>query len=288
MKTYYYVHTGHRVGLDRFRRASAIISELQEEDITLLTSDYRIASEAKHYGFKRGLGIDVVQNISNIAVRGDQLIYDADEHSDKTLEDMTQFFSRMVRFSDHANEVKLEKEFLVSPYLEGENICTGVAIDKKFFGEFEKTIDVTLFYGDDDYDKDVIAYKEELKPLGMELLLGFYYFVFYDDEVGDAFKTIHENEEYDEVIQATNILVTSSQQAVLDALASGGRPVFIEREDHSDALVSLFKTLNIPIVDELNSEKIVTAIAQARENEYAEMGQKSNNIAQFIKNNLNL
>jgi len=288
MKTYYYVHTGHRIGLDRFRRASAVISELQDADITLLSSDYRIASEAKSYGFKRGLGIDVVQNISNIAVRGDQLIYDADEHSDKTLEDMTYFFSKMVRFSDHANEVKLEREFLVSPYLEGEGICKGVAVDKKFFGTFDKSIDVTLFYGDDDYDKEVINYKEALKPLGMELLLGFYYFVFYDDEVGDAFKAVHENEDYDEVIQSTNILVTSSQQAVLDSLATGGRPIFVERDDHSDALVPLFKTLNIPIIDELNSEKIVTAIALARENSYEKMGQKSNKIAQFIKNNLNL
>ncbi len=162
--TYYYVHTGHRVGLDRFRRASAVISQLQDADITLLTSDYRIASEAKNYGFKRGLGVDVVQNIPYIAVRGDKLIYDADEHSEQTLDDMMQFFSGLVRFSDHSDEVKHEKEFLVSPYLDGDNICKGIAIDKKFFGDFKKTIDVTLFYGDDDYDKDVISKKDELKP----------------------------------------------------------------------------------------------------------------------------
>ncbi len=288
MKTYYYVHTGHRVGLDRFRRAAAIISQLQDADITLLTSDYRIASEAKKFGFKRGLGVDVVQNISNIAVRGDQLIYDADEHSEQTLEDMTHFFSKMVRFSDHADEAKRHNEFLVSPYLQGEGICNGVAVESKFFGDFNKTIDVTLFYSDDDYDKEIINYKEALKPLDMELLLGFYYFVFYDDEVGDAFKAVHENEDYDEVIQNTNILVTSSQQAVLDSLATGGRPIFVERDDHSDALVPLFKRLNIPVVDELNSEKIATAITLARKNKYVEMGLKSNNIAYFIKNNLNL
>ncbi|MEA2110655.1 MAG: hypothetical protein U9P71_01270 [Campylobacterota bacterium] len=286
--TYYYIHTGHRIGLDRFRRASAVISELQDADITLLTSDYRIASEAKNYGFKRGLGVDVVQNIAHIAVRGDQLIYDADEHSEQTLDDMMHFFSKVVRFSDHSDEVRHKKEFLVSPYLKGDNICNAVAIDKKFFGDFNKTIDVTLFYGDDDYNKDVISKKDELKALNMELLLGFYYFVFYDDEVGDSFKKIHENEEYEDVIKHSNILVTSSHQAVLDSLASGGRPVFIQRDDHSYEFQELFKTLNVPMVDELSAKKIAQAITKARIDVYQEVGENSNKIAEFIKQNLNL
>ena len=33
MKTYYYVHTGHRIGLDRFRRAAAALGCL-DADIT--------------------------------------------------------------------------------------------------------------------------------------------------------------------------------------------------------------------------------------------------------------
>jgi hypothetical protein len=37
MRYFYYVHTGHRIGLDRFHRAVAIVNELQKEiDITLL------------------------------------------------------------------------------------------------------------------------------------------------------------------------------------------------------------------------------------------------------------
>ncbi len=288
MKTYYYVHTGHRVGLDRFRRAAAVIEALKDEDITLLTSDFRIASEAKDYGFKRAVGIDVVQNIAHIAKRGDRLIFDSDEHSPTTLDDMTDFFSHLIRFSDNGSEVKHAKEFLVSPYLEGEGICKAIPVASKYFGNFEKTIDVALFYGDDDYEKDVLLIKDELKVLSLELLLGFYYFVFYDSEAGDAFKKIHENEAYDDVIQHTNILLTSSHQAVLDSLASGGRPIFIQRDDHSSEFQELFKQLNIPVLEGLNMLKLAEHITVARTNTYKAIDQKSNKITHFIKESLNL
>ncbi len=287
MHTYYYVHTGHRVGLDRFRRAAAVIEGLKDEDITLLTSDFRIASEAKQYGFRRAVGVDVVQNIAHIAKRGDRLIFDSDEHNATTLDDMMHFFSKVIRFSDSRSEVKHAKEFLVSPYLEGEGICTATPVASKYFGTFDKHIAVAFFYGDDDYDKEVIAHKEALKALNMELLLGFYYFIYYEDEVIDSFKKIHENDAYDRVIQHSDILVTSSQQAVLDSLASGGRPIFIQREDHADDFQDLFKKCNIPVVEGLNIPKIMDYIATAKQNTYGIVEKKGNQTTHFIKEILN-
>ena len=287
MNTYYYVHTGHRVGLDRFRRAAAVIEELGDEDITLLTSDFRIASEAKAYGFRRAVGVDVVQNIAHIAKRGDRLIFDSDEHSPTTLDDMMHFFSTVIRFSDHSSETKHEKEFLVSPYLEGEGICNAIPVASKFFGTFDKTIAITFFYGDDDYNKDVMAHKEALQSLNMELLLGFYYFVYYEDEVVDFFKKIHENDAYDAVIQQSDIIVTSSQQAVFDSLASGGRPIFIQREDHTGEFQELFKKWGVPVIEGLNIPKIAAAIAAIEQNAYRIIEKKGNQSTHFIKEILN-
>ncbi len=287
MKTYYYVHTGHRVGLDRFRRAAAVIEGLSDLDITLLTSDFRIASEAKSYGFRRAVGVDVVQNIAHIAKRGDQLIFDSDEHNPTTLDDMMDFFSKVIRFSDNSTEVKHAKEFLVSPYLEGEGICNAVPVASHFFGTFDKSIEIAFFYGDDDYDKEVIAHKEALQTLNMELLLGFYYFVYYEDEVVDSFKKIHENDVYDAVIQHSKVLVTSSPQAVLDSLATGGRPVFVQREDHSREFQELFKKLNIPVIEGLNMLKIAESIATLEQNTYRTIEKKGNQITHFIKEILN-
>ena len=38
MRLFYYVHTGHRIGLDRFRRAAAIINGLGDVSIYVLKS----------------------------------------------------------------------------------------------------------------------------------------------------------------------------------------------------------------------------------------------------------
>jgi len=119
MRLFYYVHTGHRIGLDRFRRAAAIINQLNGVNITLLCSDFRIASEAKSYGIPKAVGIDLVRNIPQIAQHGDKIIFDSDEINPTLLEDMTQFFSTFIRISDNPNEQKHPKEYLISPYLSG-------------------------------------------------------------------------------------------------------------------------------------------------------------------------
>ena len=61
MRIFYYVHTGHRIGLDRFRRAATIIKALGDVDITLLCSDYRIAQIARDFGVKNSVGLDVLE-----------------------------------------------------------------------------------------------------------------------------------------------------------------------------------------------------------------------------------
>ncbi len=89
-------------------------------DITLLCSDYRIAGEARKYGIKTALGLDLVRNIPQIAHHGDKIIVDSAELNPILHEDMSRFFSTFIRISDDPSDVQLEKEFLISPYLEDE------------------------------------------------------------------------------------------------------------------------------------------------------------------------
>ena len=162
MRTFYYVHTGHRIGLDRFRRACTIIRALEDEDITLLCSDFRIAQEAKNFGVEKSVGIDVVRNIPHIAHHGDKLIFDSDEANPIMLEEMEKFFSTFIHIKEE-----------------------DVVIDDKYFLETKKTIKLSFFFGDDDYEKnleDKLMFLEELNP---DLLLGFYYFFDYE-EIGRA------------------------------------------------------------------------------------------------------
>ena len=288
MRLFYYVHTGHRIGLDRFRRAATIIRALGDVDITLLSSDFRIAQEARDFGIKRSVGIDVVRNIPQIAHHGDKIIFDSDEMNPTMHQDMVQFFSTFIRVTDDPNAVQLEGELLISPYLEGEGICKGVAIDAKYFEKTPKTIENAFFFGDDDYEEDLFANMEMFKALEAEMIIGFYYFIDYENKMLPVFPKQHEFEDYDDVIQASKVFVTSSPQAVLENLASGGRPIYIQRPDYVRDFLPLFESLNIPIVDGFESSKLLLALDGILSHEYHPAPQNTQKIAEFLKESLSL
>jgi len=264
MTNYYYVHTGHRIGLDRFRRACTIIRALGDTDITLLCSDFRIAQEARDFGVEKAVGIDVVRNIPQIAFHGDKLVFDSDEANPIMLDDMQKFFSTFI-------------------HLENSEII----IDNKYFEPKDKTIKISYFFGDDDYEKDLVKNLDFIKELNPDLLLGFYYFLDYEDELKNEFKNHHEFEDYDDVIQKSQILISASPQAILENLASGGKPIYIQREDYVEDFNTIFKSLNIPIVQNYNKEQLIDIISNINNQKYKKPLQNGNKLIQFIKENLN-
>ena len=288
MKTFYYVHTGHRIGLDRFRRAATIIRSLGDVDITLLCSDFRIAQVAKDFGVQKSVGLDVIRNIPQIAHNGDQLIFDSEEANPIMLDDMRKYFSTFIRVSDSPDDKKEENELLISPYLEGEGICKAYAVDDYFFTQTPKTIKMTYFFGDDDYEKDLeknLAFLEGLEP---DLQLGFYYFLDYEENLKKLFKNYHEFEEYEDTIKKTEILITASPQAVLESLACGSKPIYIQREDYTTDFIPLFESLNIPIIKKFDKNHLNVILETINNRNYYQMEQKSNNLSKFIKENLTL
>ena len=288
MRLFYYVHTGHRIGLDRFRRAATIIRALGDVDITLLTSDFRIAHECKDFGVKRSVGIDVVRNIPQIAHFGDKIIFDSDEMNPTMHQDMVKFFSTFIRVTDDPNATQLEGELLISPYLEGDGICNGVAVDDSYFEQKPKTIEQTFFFGDDDYEEDLLEHISMFEKLEAELIVGFYYFLDYEDKISPSFSKAHEFEDYDEVLQASRVFVTSSPQAVLENLASGGRPIYVQRPDYLRDFLPLFESLNIPIVDGFDKERLSHAFEGVLSHTYHQLPQNTQKIANFLKESLSL
>lgn len=261
MNIYYYVHTGHRFGLDRFRGAVSIINSLSNLNITLLTSDYRIASSAREYGVKKAIGLDVLRNIPNVAEHGDILIYDSDEHSEQQLLDMINFFSKFIRVSIDRADYPREREFLIDPYLkDSEKSFQYLPVEKSYFGDFKKRIDTLLFFGDDDYDKDLIGYLQNFKELKPDLLLGFYYFLGYEDEMKDFVGEIYESEDYEETIKSSKRVITSSYQTALQTLVSGGEAIYIERADRDDRINSYLESFGIPVLKDFDEQKIIEAL----------------------------
>lgn len=288
MRLFYYVHTGHRIGLDRFHRAAAIISQLGDVDITLLSPDYRIAAEAKDFGIKRSVGMDVVRNIPQIAQHGDKIIFDSAELNPMLLEDMSQFFSTFIRVSDAPDDSKHPNEFLISPYLSGEGIVQGVIIGEHYYDQRPKAIPMALFFGDDDYEKDLELHQAIFAPFKMDLLMGFYHFLGYEKVLQQSFKTIHDWEEYDEVVRSTDVLISASPMAVLQNLAGGGRPIYLQRPDYDRDFIPLFKSLNIPIVVGYDAISLSSAIESLSGVVYGKLSQSDHNVIEFIKKAFNL
>jgi len=265
MKTYYYVHTGHRIGLDRFRRAATIVRMLEGVDITLLCSDFRIAQVARDFGVEKSVGVDVVRNIPQIAHYGDKLIFDSDEANPIMLEDMKNYFSSFLHVETNMP-----------------------VVDAKYFEEKPKTIELAFFFGDDDYSKDIEKNLSLFDGLTPEIQLGFYYFLDYEEFLKEKFSKYHEFEDYDEVIQSSKVLVTSSPQAVLENLASGGKPIYIQREDYTDSFQEMFKNLNIPVLQNYENRQLLTILETIENHEYYKLEQNSDKTAKFIKKNLSL
>jgi hypothetical protein len=288
MQIYYYVHTGHRIGLDRFRRACTIIRLLKDVDITLLCSDFRIAQIASEFGVEKSVGIDVVRNIPQISHHGDKIIFDSEEANPIMLDDMRKYFSSFIRISDKIDDKKEEKEFLISPYLNKADVCNVVVVDDKYFEEKEKTIELLFFFGDDDYDKQLEKNVSLLNGLNPDLLLGFYYFFDYEDMLKEKFPNHHEFEDYDDVIKKSKILITASPQAALENLASGGKPIFIQRADYPEDFQELFKKLNIPIVQNYENRQLLTILQSLEKHEYYKVEHNSAKLCKFIKESLNL
>lgn len=288
MRLFYYVHTGHRIGLDRFRRAATIIRALGDVDITLLTSDFRIASAAREYGIKRAVGVDVVRNIPQIAHNGDKIIFDSAEINPVMLDDMTRYFSAFIRISDDPDDQKHPGEFLVSPYLEGEGVFTGVAVDNGCFDVKAKTIERAFFFGDDDYEEDLAANQAVFAGLDLELLQGFYWFFGYENKLSASFKALHDEEQYDEVVARAKLLVTASPQAALESLAGGGRPVYLQRGDYPADFVPLFESLGIPVVSGCDRGQLSAALDANEAHTYGVCPKNTDRLASFLKEKLDL
>jgi len=283
MRTFYYVQTGHRIGLDRFRRATTILRALGDDEITLLTSDFRISHIGRDFGVRDCVGIDVVRNIPQIAHHGDKLIFDSDEANPLMLEDMRKFFSTFIRIADKAEDTKAENEILFSPYLEGEDIYTGVAVDDKYFADFEKTTAISLFFGDDDYEKDLEKHLDLFSEIDPHLQLGFYYFFDYETMLSKQFTHTFEFEEYDTMVTRSEILITSSPQATLECLASGGKPIYLQRDDYENNFNELFSQLNIPIIQNYNKNDFSVVLNTLKNRKYHKLEKNSNDYTRFLK-----
>ena len=246
---YYYANTGHKIGLERLRRGAALLAKLTDQGVEtrFLVNDFRAGLVAKELGVKDYVTVEGVQDIDAIAEHGDSIIIDSTEDDHGRLVKYCEDFKPVWRFAHDENDKGIHDEIVLS--------ADTVLVDDMYFEETKKEERTLFFLGDADYDKVVLSNEAFFKSFDMELLLGNYFFVKYEDDLAKLFSTLHEPEEYTDLVKSSASVVTVSAQTALEAKASGAKVIFI----HTDKAlypVNLLSAHGIHIVEGFDSETV--------------------------------
>ena len=237
MQVYFYAKSGHTVGLDATKRCSAVATLLKDLDPILCTSDFRAGAYAKElFGVRRYVNIDVIRNLHNIMARKDILLFDTDETNELMEEGMSEFCTLVFNLRE----------------------ISDIIVDKSIYTKNENpSIEKTIFYGDDDYDKIFLESVKESGKFDMNLLMGHYFFLGNERDFSEHFNEVIDEEEYIETINNSKYLLTASLQTALESIACGNNPVIFKREDKSynDELIS---KLNIPVIQTKSLEETIS------------------------------
>ena len=257
---YYYANTGHKLGLERLRRGAALLNTLNAngEETQLLVNDFRAGLVARELGVSEYVTIEGIQDIDAIAQNGDSIVIDSLEDDHGRLVKYCQDFKQVWRFAHDKNDVSIHGETLIG--------LDTVMVDDTFFEESKKEERILFFLGDSDHNKTILGNADFFNAFDMELLLGNYFFVKYEDDLAQLFSTLHEPEEYEELVKTSTTVVTVSGQTALEAKIAGAKVIYIALEDRILYDVEVLKTHNIAIVNGFNTQELQALLTSTQEN----------------------
>ena len=256
---FYYANSGHKIGLERVRRGAALLKRLASQGVEtqLLVNDFRAGLVAKDLGVKEYVTVETVQDIDAIAEAGNSIIIDSPEDDHGRLVKYCSDFKNVWRFAHDSSDSSVHGEILLKAGCKEENCLDVVIIDDLYFEENTKEERTLFFLSDADYDKTILSNEDFFKSLDMELLLGNYFFVKYEDDLAKLFSTLHEPEEYVDLITSSSRIVTASAQTALEAKAGGAKVIYIHLSDDALYPVEILSKYGIAIVNGFDAEDVV-------------------------------
>jgi hypothetical protein len=251
---YYYANTGHKLGLERLRRGVALLNSLSAkgEETQLLVNDFRAGLVARDLGATSYVTIETVQDIDAIAEAGNSIIIDSVEDDHGRLVKYCADFKQVWRFAHDEKDSAVHNEIVID--------MNTILVDDRYFEEKPKEDRILFFLGDADYDKILLNNADFFKQFDMELLLGNYFFVKYEDDLAKLFSILHEPEEYEDLITTSSIVVTASSQTALEAKASGAKVIYLNINKDTIVEKSLLETYGISIVNDFDSGNLTEAL----------------------------
>ena len=248
---YYYANTSHKLGLERVRRGAALLNTLDKKGVKtqLLVNDFRAGLVARELGVSEYVTIEGVQDIDAVAQTGDSIVIDSLEDDHGRLVKYCEDFDTVWRFAHDKADKAVHSEIVIG-------LDTVLVDDTYFDDKVKKEERILFFLGDADYSKTILNSAEFFKKFDMELLLGNYFFVKYEDDLAKLFGTLHEPEEYEDLIKSSSTVVTASSHTALEAKVAGANVLYLalpERELYAPALLESY---GIAVIDGFESERL--------------------------------
>lgn len=255
---YYYANSGHKIGLERVRRGAALLKRLASNGVEtqLLVNDFRAGLAAKELGVKEYVTIETIQDIDAIAEVGNSIIIDSSEDDHGRLVKYCADFKNVWRFEHDPSDTSVHGETLFRADCKDDSCVNAVMVDDDYFEETAKEERTLFFLSDADYDKMILSNETFFKTLDMELLLGNYFFVKYEDDLAKLFSTLHEPEEYMDLIKSSSHIVTASAQTALEAKVSGAKVIYLQLSNNDLYPVEFLKTYGIDIVNGFDAKLV--------------------------------
>ena len=221
----------------------------------MLLNDFRAGVALKEHGVVEHVTIETILDIDAVAERGDSVIIDSDEDDKGKLELYVENFKHVWRFAKSPDDYSLYGETVWRCDVE-QGQQSSVVVHPRYLEAPQSKEDRLLFFlGDSDHEKVILnhsdffdAFKEK-----MELLLGHYFFVKYEERLAEVFHKIIEPEEYYEVLKEYQNILTSSVHIAIEAKANGLNVLFLALTPLDDCKKRQLINSNIPI-----SQKVIT------------------------------
>jgi len=236
---YLYAYTNHRADLDSLRRMGALWQILQEAgiDAELLVNDYRAQLAGRELGLPAATTIETIMDIDAVAEHGDTVVIDSPEEAGERMARYVETFARVLRIVPGGGESRYG-EVVIDP-------LAPASLLYRFYGGAERDDERVVIYGDSDWDRMFLSGREAFRECGCSLYWGHYFYVKYEEELAEVFGTIHESDEYPELLSRCGSIVTAMPQTALEAAAAGARTLYLHRDGVSETVRSRLTMLGV-------------------------------------------
>ncbi len=257
---YYYAFSSHKFGLDCVRRGVAMVAELKKQgrEAQLIVNDFRAGLAAKDLGVSDAVTIETLLDVDAVAQRGDTVFLDTPEDMSGRMERYAAEFSPLIYVTDKCDYRSLFGEIVLKPFCNDEELCFQTPIiDSKYTqGEVrnKKEERILFFYGDADYEKNILLHADFFGDKEMDLLMGHYFFVKYENDLSKLFHKLIEPEEYDTLLSTRSRIITASAQCALEAKFAGADVAYMQNGSESRCLLRQLTDCGINLIE--NFKKI--------------------------------